>query len=124
MTNGGRLSAFKVSNLVPEFITALKELDVNEISQPVKTSYGYHIIKLITTTPPADFDKESAKIKERVERDMRGQLSEEIVMKRIMKENKFKEYSDVKDAFISTIDSTLLAGKYVKSISCVIFLAK
>ena len=115
VTNGGRLSAFKVSNLVPEFITALKELDVNEISQPVKTSYGYHIIKLITTTPPADFDKESAKIKERVERDMRGQLSEEIVMKRIMKENKFKEYSDVKDAFISTIDSTLLAGKYVKS---------
>ena len=115
IANGGMLSPFRVNSLVPDFITALKELEVNEISKPVKTSYGYHIIKLISTTPPADLETERQRIKERVERDMRGQLSEEIVMKRIMKENKFKEYLDVKDAFISTIDSTILKAKYVMS---------
>lgn len=112
---GGMLSPFRVNNLVPEFITALKELEINEISKPVKTAYGYHIIKLVSTTPSADLETERPKIKERVERDMRGKLSEEIVMKRIMKENKFKENLDVKDAFISTIDSTILKAKYVVS---------
>lgn len=115
IANGGMLSPFRVSNLVPEFITAIKELKINEISKPIKTSYGYHIVKLISTMPPADFETEEAKIKERVERDMRGRLSEEIVMKRIMKENKFKENLDVKDAFINTIDSTILQAKYVMS---------
>jgi foldase protein PrsA len=33
------------SSLVTEFVTAFKALKVNEISQPVKTSYGWHIIK-------------------------------------------------------------------------------
>lgn len=115
IANAGMLSPFRVNNLVPEFITAIKELKINEISKPIKTSYGYHIVKLISTTPPADFETEKAKIKERVERDMRGRLSEEIVMKRIMKENKFKENLDVKDTFISTIDSTILQAKYVMS---------
>lgn len=115
LANNGMLSPFKVNNLVPEFITALKELDINEISKPVKTSYGYHIIKLIATNPPADFETEKTRIKERVERDMRGQLSEEIAMKRILKEYKFKEHLNVKDAFISTIDSTILKGNYIMS---------
>lgn len=115
INTNGMLSPFRVNNLVPEFITALKGLKNGEISKPVKTSYGYHIVKLVSTTPPADLETERTKIKERVERDMRGQLSEEMVMKRIMKENKFKEYLDVKDTFISTIDSTILKGKYVMS---------
>ena len=109
----GMLSPFRVNNLVSEFVTALKGLKIDEISKPVKTSYGYHIVKLISTTPPSDLETEKPKLKEKVERDMRGQFSEEIVMKRIMKENKFKEYLDVKDTFISTIDSTILKGKYV-----------
>lgn len=115
VANNGALSPFRVNSLVPEFVTALKGLEINEISKPVKTSYGYHIIRLIATTPSADLETERPKLKERVERDMRGQLSEEIVMKRIMKENKFKEYLSVKDGFISTIDSTILKGKYVMS---------
>lgn len=115
VANSGMLSPFRVNSLVPEFITALKGLDINEISKPVRTNYGYHIIRLLSTTSPADFEVEKTKIKERVERDMRGQLSEEIVMKRIMKENKFKEYLNVKDGFISTIDSTILKGRYVMS---------
>ncbi len=110
--NGGMLTPFKVSNIVPEFIDVIKNSQVEEISKPVKTSYGYHIIKLISTAPPAAFEFEQSKIKERVERDMRGQLSEEIAMKRIIKNNKFKENTEVKDNFINSIDSTIIQAKY------------
>ena len=112
VANSGRLTPFRVNQIVPEFVGALKELKPNEISKPVKTNFGYHIIKLVGNTPPSDFEVEENKIKERVGRDMRGQLSEEIAMRRIMKDNNFKENHKVKDAFIATIDSSIIAAQY------------
>jgi peptidyl-prolyl cis-trans isomerase SurA len=112
ITNNGILSPFRVNQIVPEFITAVKSLKMGEISEPVKTSFGYHIIRLVANTPPADFETEKARLEERVERDMRGKISEDIAMKRIMKDNNFKENTKVKDEFIASIDSTLAMGMY------------
>ena len=112
LANNGVLSPFRVNQIVPEFITVVKSLQPNQISEPVKTSFGYHIIKLVGSTTPGTFEYEQEKIKEKVERDMRGQLSEEIAMRRIMKDNNFKENTKVKDAFIATIDSTIIEGQY------------
>ena len=110
--NNGVLSTFRVNQIVPEFITVVKSLELDEIGAPVKTNFGYHIVRLLGTTPPQAFEVEKARIQERVERDMRGQLSEEIAMKRIMKDNGFKENTKVKDAFIASVDSTILEAKY------------
>ncbi|MCX8031777.1 MAG: peptidylprolyl isomerase [Thermoleophilia bacterium] len=44
--NGGELGAIKTGEMVPEFEEAVFSLAVNEISQPVRTSYGYHIIQV------------------------------------------------------------------------------
>lgn len=111
--HGGMLTPFKVSQIVPEFIAEIKKLNENEFSEPVKTSYGYHIIKLVSKSGVKSLDEERENITKRVEKDMRAKVSEEVVLKRILKENKFKEYTKVKDAFIATIDSTLKEGKYV-----------
>lgn len=111
--HGGILNPFKVSQIVPEFIGEVKKLNDNEFSEPVKTSYGYHIVKLISKSGVKSFEDEKENIKKRVEKDGRAKLSDEMVLKRILKENKFKEYVKVKDGFIATVDSTLKAGKYV-----------
>lgn len=111
--NGGILTPFKVYQIVPEFITAVKQLNDNEFSEPVKTNYGYHIIKRISTSGVRDLESERENIAKSVEKDMRAKVSDEVVLKRIMKENKFKENVKVKDAFIATIDSTLKEGNYV-----------
>ena len=110
---GGLLTPFKVSQIVPEFIDEIKKMNPNDISEPVKTSYGYHIIKLISTTGIKSFEEEKENLTKLVEKDMRASVSEETVLKRILKENKFKENIKNKDAFIATIDSTLKEGKYV-----------
>ena len=112
INNNGVLSPFRVNQIVPEFISVVKSLEPNQISEPVKTDFGYHIIKLVGSTTPGTFEQEEGKIREKVERDMRGQLSEEIAMRRIMKDNNFKENAKVKDAFIATIDSTIIEGQY------------
>ena len=111
--NGGVLSPFKVGQIVPEFIGVLKTLKPDEFSEPVKTNYGYHIIKLISASGIKSFDAEKENIKKRVEKDMRAKVSDEVVLKNILKANKFKEYTKEKDAFIATIDTTLKQGNYV-----------
>jgi peptidyl-prolyl cis-trans isomerase D len=45
--NGGELGWAPASSYVPEFAAAVKTLKIGEISQPVKTQFGYHIIQVI-----------------------------------------------------------------------------
>lgn len=44
--NGGDLGWSLSSNFVPPFANALKELKKGKLSEPVKTEFGWHIIKL------------------------------------------------------------------------------
>ena len=43
--NGGDLGIFYTGDMLPEFERALYKMKVGEISRPVKTKYGYHIIE-------------------------------------------------------------------------------
>jgi len=48
---GGDLGVITKGEMVPEFETAVFSLKLNEISQPVKTQYGYHVIQVTAITP-------------------------------------------------------------------------
>ena len=47
--NGGKLNWFHLNTMVPEFSTALMVLSEGDVSQPVKTKFGWHVIKLNET---------------------------------------------------------------------------
>lgn len=113
ISRGGALSSFTVSRIVPEFIEACKSIEPNEIAQPVRTMYGYHIIKLISKSGVGSFEKESKNISERIEKDMRSKKSEEVVLHQVKKEYNFKTNDKNLEAFMATIDSTILNAAYV-----------
>lgn len=46
---GGKLDWFDLNSMVPEFSTALMVLSEGDVSQPVKTKFGWHLIRLNKT---------------------------------------------------------------------------
>ena len=71
--NGGNLNWFDLSAMVPEFSTALMVLSEGDISQPVKTEFGWHLIKLNKTR-----EKQTPELKE-----VRDQLVQNLRQKKI-----------------------------------------
>ena len=80
--NGGLLNAFSSGQLsVPEFEEAAFELEAkDDISEPVKTNFGWHIIQLVEAKPIEDFEVLKTELEQKVKRDSRSQLIEEALI--------------------------------------------
>ena len=67
--NGGALPPFGRGQMVPEFEQAVFSQQVGKISDPVKTKYGYHIIKLEERTSKT-FDEAKPDIEKQIKPQM------------------------------------------------------
>ena len=91
---GGELGHYEkgYDGFVPGFMEAAEALEVGEVSDPVKTDYGYHIIK-VTGKTTEDTVKTLDEVKEEIKTTLQGQKAAEAFQADIEKWE--KEY-DVK----------------------------
>ena len=59
--SGGALGEFTKGQMVPEFDEAAFSMDINVVSEPVKTQFGYHLIKVTAKNPAGTMDFEDVK---------------------------------------------------------------
>ena len=78
--NGGDLGSFSTGQMVPEFDQALEKMEVGTISDPVKTQFGYHIIKLVDKKLARDNDLESNK--HEIEGILLGRKQQEVYLEK------------------------------------------
>ncbi len=75
-TDGGDLGYFSKEQMVPEFAEAAFKLDKGQISDPVKTQFGWHIIKIEDkrTKPVPSFDQVEAQVDQYLQRKAQADL--------------------------------------------------
>ncbi|EJQ12739.1 peptidylprolyl isomerase [Bacillus cereus] len=66
---GGEIAGFAPGQTVKEFEEAAYKLDAGQVSEPIKTSYGYHIIKVTDKKELKPFDE----VKDTIRKDLEQQ---------------------------------------------------
>lgn len=110
---GGQLDWFGVGKMVQPFEEAAFSLkNPGDISKPVKTAYGWHIIRLQEKRGIAPFEDARVDIKSRIERTSQySELRNDYVSK-VKQTYKFMEYPDNIAAVVATLDSTFLNNEW------------
>ncbi|OKL35830.1 peptidylprolyl isomerase [Domibacillus mangrovi] len=97
--NGGSLGWIDNAGraqFVPEFTEALGTLKVNEVSKPVKSDYGYHIIKITDQKEKGSFE------------DMKSQMTDEVKKSKVDSDTlQTKLEKEMKAADVKVIDKDL-----------------
>src|SRR5690606_37677070 len=82
-----------------------------DISAPVQTEYGFHIIKLIKKEPIAPYDSMLAQLKAKIEKDSRSQRAQEIFFEKVKAKNGFKEFPENMEELTQRLSAIPDTGK-------------
>jgi peptidyl-prolyl cis-trans isomerase SurA len=110
----GEMAWFKSNSQLPlNFKETAFALNIGEFSQPVKTDFGWHIIKKLEQKEVAPLSEQKETLKYKVSRDERSQISSKVVLERLKKENKFVPIEKELSKFTATVDTSLINGSWV-----------
>lgn len=110
---GGTLPFFGSNKMVPEFEnTAFALKNTDDVAAPIKTEYGWHIIKLKEVKPVGSFEELKESLKSRIQKDSRSQRKSVVLINKLKKEYNLKEYPREKRDFYKVINNDYFDGKF------------
>jgi peptidyl-prolyl cis-trans isomerase SurA len=110
---GGELPWFSTNKMIASFEEAAFKLKKNgDISEPVFTPYGWHIIRLLDKKSVGTFQELESSLKSKVSKDSRADLNKIALVNRLKKENNFKENAKSMKKAYTKVDTNLVNGKW------------
>lgn len=110
---GGELPAFSTGRMVEPFENAAFGLKKDgDVSKPVQTEYGFHIIKRLSKKPQPTFEEVKTELKKKIERDSRSEIAKTTLLEKIKEEYGFREYTKYNNTLFGKIGNDLPAGKF------------
>ena len=101
VSNGGRLPRFGVGRMVEPFENvAFSLINDGDVSEPFKTHFGWHIVKLIHKYPIPTLEEKRAEIEESIRRDSRSHQLEKGFVERLMKNYRYEIDYRLLNAFV------------------------
>ena len=114
--NGGKLAKFGATKMIKSFADVAFSLkEVNDISTPFKTPYGWHIVKLIKKHPVKDFNSMKDELTQKIEKSKRYKLAGTSVAKRLIGEYDIIKNEEIIQFFIKN-DTTSISKNLDNSI--------
>ena len=104
--NSGEMKPFGLNDMVPEFaFAAFKLTNDGEISEPIKTPYGWHIIKRLELQPIGDYKTVKPTILSMMGKDERSQMGHKAFIDGKRKAPNFKINTPVWDEIAKVVES-------------------
>jgi peptidyl-prolyl cis-trans isomerase SurA len=110
---GGYVGTFGINRYEKAFEDAAFGLEnKGDYSEPIQTAAGWHILKLIKKRPIPDFPIARTGLQAKIKQDTRFEAAKQAMIKRIQKDNDFKEYNTTLSNYIDTLPKEFLTYKW------------
>jgi peptidyl-prolyl cis-trans isomerase SurA len=117
-STGGELAWFGAGEIIPDFAEpAFSLLKNGDFTKPVKTPFGWHIIKRIDRKAPGSYEETRAYLESKINESYLYSLSRKSFTEKLKKEYKFRLNGDAFNWFVNNTDTLIIMGqaKYKRS---------
>ncbi|MBK7381898.1 MAG: peptidylprolyl isomerase [Flavobacteriales bacterium] len=107
-TKGGELAQFGTGKMIEEFEDAAFGLKTaGDVSEPIKSRFGWHIIKSLEVIPPPTYEASKTELKNKIARDSRAEITRLAFLERLKKDYHFVSYTKNLKAVYKLVDTTI-----------------
>lgn len=111
--SGGVLPQFGIGRILPTFEDGAFALTtIGEVSMPIRSQAGWHLIKLLEKHPVGSFSDVKGELKEKISRDERILAGQTSFVATLKKKYGYKLNQQNIDAIANLLDTTFSSGKW------------
>ena len=109
--NGGELDWFGAGEIISDFSEAAFAIsDTGKFTKPVRTIYGWHIIKLLGRKSPGTFEESRSFLESKMNQSYLNSISRKSFTDKLKKEYKFNINDEAYNWFVHNTDTLIIQG--------------